>query len=40
MALPQKQLPDGRVASVYPLMYDRARLVVGQPDAVVLDDMW
>jgi hypothetical protein len=36
---PERELPDGRVAFVFPLTFGRARLVVGR-SRLVYDDAW
>jgi hypothetical protein len=35
-----KVLPDGRLADVEPLLFGRARLVVGPPASEYVDDAW
>lgn len=36
----QRIMPDGRVASVVPLTFGRARIVIGPSDLAVYDDGW
>jgi hypothetical protein len=36
----EKTLPDGRVAVVHPLTFDRARISVGPAGAAWFDDSW
>jgi hypothetical protein len=35
-----KALPDGRVAEIAPLLFGRARILVGEPDSRFYDDAW
>lgn len=35
-----RRLNDGRELYVYPLLFNRARLGVGQPDVGAMDDVW
>ena len=35
----ERQLPDGRIITVFPIMYGRARLGIGTGHTV-FDDLW
>jgi len=36
----RKEMPDGRLAVVFPITFGRARLAIGQKDVLWYDDLW
>jgi len=36
----RKQLANGQEATIIPLLFDRARITVGEPGARTYDDSW